>query len=1036
MFDVRQTEGGCAIPLPKFAAPRVGRVVHRTRLFKTLDHVPGRGQLWMASPAGAGKSTLIADYLETHKLPCLWYQLDAGDGDVASFFFHLRYAAAQVVPVLAERLPLLTPEYLAGVETYSRNFFHTLFAALPRPCAVVFDDYQEVPAGAPMHRLLAQALDCVPPGVSVYIASREQPPEDYARLRVSERMRLVGWDEIRLTRSESTAVARLRLKGLPDDARNMSELHRQAGGWMAGLILLLEHGDRQGRVPTIGDSGAQLLFDYFAAEVLRTLDADVREFLLKTAVLPELTGEMADRLLERRGSGLVLASLAARQLFTTRLGDDESVYRYHPLFRAFLLARVQRTISRQEFDGLLGRAGTLLAEAGRFEDAVAFYRDSGDWSGYVAVFLDHAAEMFGQGRQQLLLQWLNGVPETISGNFPWLAYWQGMCTLPLSPFDARRAFERAYGMLRDTGDATGQYLAWAGIADSFVFAWDDFGPALAWLDEFERLRSRHPELPPAAEVSVTAGALGLYLHARPQDPQVHHWAERAARLLPGVTQAMPKNALGHLLGQYHSWLTSDQYQMRFVAAELGRVDAAGSHGPLAAICARTFEGHLHSFSGGLDIALERLESARAVADEAGIRIFDSLLAAQIVYAHVYAGNLAAAEEQLATVDTIDSPRRLDRGHYHYLAGWVAWLCGDHEGAWRHAQAANQTVELHVPFTAHASWVVMAQLCRDRGDVAQARDHLARAKSLAESMGSRIALFCTRCTEAWFALLDGAPEVALEPLRHAFAWGAASGTIRHPWWRPDMMSVLCSLALAHDIEPEYARRLIRVHRFRPTPDIAVPDGAWPWPLRLHVLGGLNVHVDHEPIAFGPKAPRKPLELLRRLLAEGGHSVDGALMAADLWPDADGDYAQHNLETTLYRLRKLLRHDGVLVVKEGRVSLDPEHCWLDSRALESLLAQVDDAIRGGAAAADIAALTGRIFELYRGPLLPEVDEPWILALRERLHARFVRAVTRLAEYLQRCGRPDEAIACCERGLAVDEGAASLHRALAAARAVRAI
>ncbi|MDP2111079.1 MAG: BTAD domain-containing putative transcriptional regulator [Thiobacillus sp.] len=997
-----------------------------------LDHVADSGQLWIASPAGAGKSTLIADYLETHKLPYLWYQLDAGDGDVASFFFHLQHAAAQVIPARVERLPLLTPEYLAGVETFSRNFFHTLFAALPRPCAVVFDDYQEVPADAAVHRLLAQALERVPPGVSVYIASREPPPEDYARLRVSERMRLVGWDEIRLTKSESVAVARLRLRGFPNDARDISELHRQAGGWMAGLILLLEHGDRQGRVPTIGDSGAQLLFDYFAAEVLRTLDPDVREFLLKTAVLPELTGEMADRLLERRGSGLVLASLADRQLFTARLGDDENVYRYHPLFRAFLLARAQRAISRQEFDVLLGRAATLLAAAGRFEDAVALYRDSGDWSGYVAVLLDHAAEMFGQGRQQQLLQWLNGVPDTISGNVPWVAYWQGMCTLPLSPYDARRAFERAYGMLRDAGDATGQYLAWAGIADSFLFAWDDFGPARLWLDEFEGLRSRHPELPPVAEVSITAGALGLYLHARPQDPEVHHWAERAGRLLPGITQAMPKNALGHVLGQYHSWLTSDQYQMRFVAAELGRVDAAGSHGPLAAICARTFEGHLHSFSGGIDIALERLESARALADEAGIRIFDSLLAAQIVYAHVYSGNLASAEEQLATVDTIDSPRRLDRGHYHYLAGWVAWLRGDHEGAWRHAQAANQTVELHVPFTAHAIGVVMAQLCRDRGDVARARDHLAQAKSLAEGMGSGMALFCSRCTEAWFALLDGDPEAALEPLRHAFAWGAASGNIRHPWWRPDMMSVLCSVALAHDIEPEYARRLIRVHRFRPMPNIAVPDLAWPWPLRLHVLGGLSVHVDHESLAFGSKAPRKPLELLRRVLAEGGYNVDGALVAADLWPDADGDYAQHNLETTLYRLRKLLRHDGVLVVKEGRVSLDPELCWLDSRALESLLAQVDDAIRRGAAAADIAVLAERVFELYRGPLLPEVDEPWIFALREQLHARFVRTVTWLAEYLHRSGRPEDAVACCERGLAVDEGAASLHRALSTARA----
>jgi LuxR family transcriptional regulator, maltose regulon positive regulatory protein len=830
---------------------------------------------------------------------------------------------------------------------------------------------------------------------------------------------------------ESAAVARLYAKEPATDVRRLAALHRRAGGWMAGLILLLEHAADRDGAALAGAPGTALLFDYFASEVLLGLAPELRDFLLRTALLPTVTPQLADGLLDRSGSGRLLDSLADRQLFTARLAGDETGYRYHPLFRAFLLDRLEQTTSSEALNALRMRAAALLAGAGQFEEAVALYREMEDWPAYAALLMDHAAALFEQGRQGQLLQWLDALPAAASEHMPWIAYWRGACTLPHSPYDARRLFARAYGGLREAGDLMGQYLAWSGVADSFLYAWDDFGPALPWLGELDALQTRHPELPPGVEVPVTAAALGLLLHARPQDPQVHRWAARAGRLLPGVTQPALKNALGHVLGQYHSWLTGDQYQMKFVAAELGRVDAAGALGPLTAISARTFEGHLHSFSGNFATALERLENARTLAGEAGILIFDSLLAAQLVYVHVYSGNLAAAKKQLAAMADAESPRRLDRGHYHYLAGWVAWLRGDHEAAWRHAQAASRTVELHVPFTEHVSHIVMAQLCRDRGEEEDGRRYLTRAMTLAEGMGSRIGLFCCRCTEAWFALLDGESDRALEPLRRAFAWGAASGTVVHPWWRPDIMAALCVLALEHGIEPDYARRLIRLHRFEPPPGVVVPEDAWPWPLRIQALGGLAVHIDGEPLAFGPKAPRKPLELLRRLLAEGGEAVDIAVLAEDLWPDADGDFAHHNLETTLYRLRKLLRHGGALGVQEGRLTLSPALCWLDVRAVGGVLTQIDRAIKDGSPAT-AAALAERLFALYRGPLLPEVDEHWIARPRDRLHARFLRTVKRLADYWRQTGHPERSIACCEKGIAVDGDAEPLRLALAAIRA----
>jgi ATP/maltotriose-dependent transcriptional regulator MalT len=48
-----------------------------------------RPVIWIAGPAGCGKTTLVSSYLEARGIPCLWDQIDQGDADPATFFYYL-----------------------------------------------------------------------------------------------------------------------------------------------------------------------------------------------------------------------------------------------------------------------------------------------------------------------------------------------------------------------------------------------------------------------------------------------------------------------------------------------------------------------------------------------------------------------------------------------------------------------------------------------------------------------------------------------------------------------------------------------------------------------------------------------------------------------------------------------------------------------------------------------------------------------------------------------------------------------------------
>jgi len=97
--------------IAKITRPRVTGVFPRTRLFSLLDGYLDSPGVWISAPAGSGKTTLAASYLKEKKLPSIWYQMDEGDADTATFFYYMGKAAAKAVP-RKSLLPLLTPEYL------------------------------------------------------------------------------------------------------------------------------------------------------------------------------------------------------------------------------------------------------------------------------------------------------------------------------------------------------------------------------------------------------------------------------------------------------------------------------------------------------------------------------------------------------------------------------------------------------------------------------------------------------------------------------------------------------------------------------------------------------------------------------------------------------------------------------------------------------------------------------------------------------------------------------------------------------------
>jgi len=233
-----------------------------------------------------------------------------------------------------------------------------------------------------------------------------------------------------------------------------------------------------------------------------------------------------------------------------------------------------------------------------------------------------------------------------------------------------------------------------------------------------------------------------------------------------------------------------------------------------------------------------------------------------------------------------------------------------------------------------------------------------------------------------------------------------------------MARLCARALEAGIEVDYVRALVQKRRLV-ADGVSITTEAWPWPIKIFTLGRFELVRADQPIQFSRKVQRKPLALLKALIAFGGRGVRESLLMDALWPDAEGDAARVAFASALHRLRALMGSDRAIVRQEGQLSLDAGSCWVDVWAVERLL--------GRAEAGQTESLRKAV-DLYRGAFLDgqEAELPQAATLADALRRRLLRQIVRAARQCEEKDR-QQAVDWYEHALRVDPCAEDVYRSL---------
>ncbi|RXZ51270.1 LuxR family transcriptional regulator [Agromyces fucosus] len=405
-LDLQQLLLGGKVRVP---APTGGGVSRRELIERA--RASSSRVIGITAPAGYGKSTLLAEWAEIEDRPVAWASIDRLDDDPAALLSLLASACATIsAPVSEVALEMRG----VGASTLGRSapLLAAALTSTPVPFVLFVDD---------LH--LADSLSCqdaleivltgVPAGSQIVLASRHAQPH-LARLRASGEAVDIGIADLRIGVEGARMIFDRARIDVEDD--QLAEIVERCEGWPTGVFLcaLVERSGGQALAVT-GDD--RFVADYLYRECLGRLPDVTQRFLRRTAVLEQLSGAVCDAVLETGDSAARLREIESLNLFLIPLDRRRGWYRYHSLFRDFLLAELQ-VVEAAAFVELNLRAAAWFEANGLPAHAIEHLLTAGDRDRSAQLVAKLALPTYQSGQVAVVERWISEIGDAAVATYP------------------------------------------------------------------------------------------------------------------------------------------------------------------------------------------------------------------------------------------------------------------------------------------------------------------------------------------------------------------------------------------------------------------------------------------------------------------------------------------------------------------------------------------------------------------------------------------------------------------------------------------
>jgi LuxR family maltose regulon positive regulatory protein len=394
-------------------SPPGDQTVHRPQLFEKLKASLRTKLLLVSAPAGFGKTTLISDWIIQENIAAAWYSLDKSDNDASEFISYMISAIQGLNPGFGENaMRLLHSPTKVSLESIVRLLINEI-VSFASHFVLVLDDFHLI-SNREVLDLFTYFIEHLPANIHLVVLTRADPLLPVARLRSQHQLVELRSSDLSFSADQIQFLFNRKLKLKLSDAE-IKSLAFKTEGWIAGLQLIgLSLQGRENTAAFIEDfkGDNRYIMDYLIEEVLKVQTEDIKEFLLHTSLLEQLSGPLCNAVLERTDSQQVLEMLENNNMFIVSLDAGRKWYRYHHLFADLLK---QRLLLKEQsvINGIHIKAGEWLERNRMFPLAIQHLLQIQHYENAIRLLVDITENMWENGQHASIIAYGELLPDEI-----------------------------------------------------------------------------------------------------------------------------------------------------------------------------------------------------------------------------------------------------------------------------------------------------------------------------------------------------------------------------------------------------------------------------------------------------------------------------------------------------------------------------------------------------------------------------------------------------------------------------------------------
>ncbi|GAA3611341.1 LuxR C-terminal-related transcriptional regulator [Nonomuraea rosea] len=368
--------------------------VRRPILTHLLENAREARVILLSAPAGAGKSTLVAQWRATagQDRPFAWIALDRTLNEPSALWRAVLHATT---PGAAKEPRRRTLRGRAGP-----TLFHVLnvLAAREDRAVLVLDDLHVIDAPDCLRQLEA-LIDHLPATAQLVLITRAEPALPLAKYRAAGELLELRMADLALSCEDAATLVR-QVSGVLLQDHDLDRVLAATEGWAIAVHLAAMS------LRTAPDPAAftdrftgthRAVTDFLEEEVLHRIAPDVRRFLRRVSVLERLTAPLCDEVAGTANAAELLQSLDGANMFLVPLDDNRRWYRLHRLFRQAMADELTR--GEPDLVPMLHRrAGDWYGRNGMLGEATEHMLAGGDSEGPTSLLQAHWMEFVSTGR--------------------------------------------------------------------------------------------------------------------------------------------------------------------------------------------------------------------------------------------------------------------------------------------------------------------------------------------------------------------------------------------------------------------------------------------------------------------------------------------------------------------------------------------------------------------------------------------------------------------------------------------------------------